>query len=126
MRRTFIPVLLAAFALTACGSDQHTSEQYWHGYHFGDKTALAYAKSVIDDTFKYCKTGGEIAARQDMCTRPGGPDTRYPTSAGDRDCAHELPGGLDPEERAAWTKGCRTGMALDAPDTVTYGADPGE
>ncbi|MET7906607.1 hypothetical protein ABZS86_36245 [Streptomyces sp. NPDC005355] len=124
MRRTLIPVLLAALTLTACSSEPDKAEQYWHGYHFGEKTALAYAKRVVDDTFEYCTTGGEVAARQDVCTQPGGPDTRYPTHVGQKDCADELPDGLDREERDVWIEGCHAGMALDVPDTVTYGSDP--
>jgi hypothetical protein len=59
-----------------------------------------------------------------MCTRPGGPDTRYPVSVGQRECADKLPDGLDGDEREAWNKGCITGMILGVPDVVTYRADP--
>ncbi|MFE2539021.1 hypothetical protein [Actinacidiphila glaucinigra] len=125
MRRMLGPALLALLALSACTSEQDKTEQYWHGFHFGKDTATAYAKRVIDDTFSYCNSS-ELAARQDMCTQPGGPDTRYPTIAGERDCADNLPAGLEREEREAWDKGCRTGMALGVPDAVTYGTDPGQ
>lgn len=31
---------------------------------------------------------------------------------------------MDRAEREVWTEGCHAGMALDAPNTVTYGTDP--
>lgn len=65
-----------------------------------------------------------MAARQDRCTSPGGPDTRYPVSVGQWECTDEVPDGLDGDEREAWNKGCITGMVLGVPDVVTYGADP--
>ncbi|AVH56570.1 hypothetical protein C4B68_13190 [Streptomyces dengpaensis] len=124
MRRTFILLALAALALVGCTTEEDKAARYWDGYRFGEQTATDYAKRVLDTNFTYCTTGGEVAARQDMCTRPGGLDTRYPASVGQRECADALPSGLDGDERDAWNKGCITGMALGAPDVVMYGADP--
>lgn len=126
MRRTFIPLALAALALAGCTTEEDKSGRYWDGYRFGEQTATDYTKRVIDTNFTYCTTGGEAAAWQDRCTRPGGPDTRYPVSVGQRECADALPEGLEGDEREAWSKGCTTGMALSVPDVVTYGADPGK
>ncbi len=124
MRRTFIPLTLAALALAGCTIEEVKAARYWDGYRFGEQTATDYAKRVLDTNLTYCTTGGEVAARQDMCTRPGGPDTQYPAAVGLRECADALPNGLDGDERDAWNKGCNTGMALGVPDVVTYGADP--
>ncbi len=124
MGRTFILLALAALALAGCTAEEDKAGRYWDGYRFGEQTATVYAKRVLDTNFTYCTTGGEVAAQQDMCTSPGGPDTRYPTSVGQQECADALPSGLAGDERDAWNKGCITGMALGVPDVVTYGADP--
>ncbi|MEU9002881.1 hypothetical protein [Streptomyces sp. NPDC048551] len=124
MRRTFIPLAFAALALTGCTTEQDKAARYWDGYGFGEQTATDYAKRVFDTNFTYCTTGGEVAARHDMCTRPGGPDTRYPASVGQQECANALPDGLGRDEREAWNQGCTTGMLLGVPNVVTYSADP--
>ncbi|MFI7174920.1 hypothetical protein [Streptomyces spororaveus] len=116
MRRTFVPLALAALVLAGCTTEEDKTARYWDGYRFGEQTATDYAKRVIDTNFTYCTTGGEVAARQDMCTRPGGPDTRYPVSVGQRECADEMPDGLDGDERKpgtraaspAWSSVCPT------------------
>ncbi|WP_326586199.1 hypothetical protein [Streptomyces sp. NBC_01294] len=114
MRRTFMPLAVAALALTGCTTEQDKAARYWDGHRFGEQTATDYARRVLDTNFTFCTTGGEVASRQDMCTRPGGVDTRYPASAGRRECADALPDGLGGDEREAWNEGCTTGMSRSA------------
>ncbi|MEU1569909.1 hypothetical protein ABZ519_01775 [Streptomyces collinus] len=109
MRRTVILLAFAALALAGCTAEEDKAARYWDGYRFGEQTATDYAKRVLDTNLTYCETGGEVAARQDMCTRPGGPDTRYPASVGQRACADALPKGCpaNPGEVVSkWKQGC--------------------
>ncbi|WP_236242417.1 hypothetical protein [Streptomyces sp. CC228A] len=47
MRRTLIPLALAALALAGCTAEEDKAARYWDGYRFGEQTASDYAKRVL-------------------------------------------------------------------------------
>lgn len=62
MRRTFIPLALAALALAGCTTEEDKAARYWDGYRFGEQTATDYATRVLDTNFTYCTTGGKVSS----------------------------------------------------------------
>ncbi|MFJ2595162.1 hypothetical protein [Streptomyces erythrochromogenes] len=47
MRRTFMPLALAALALAGCTTEEDKAARYWDGYQFGEQTVTDYAKRVL-------------------------------------------------------------------------------